>query len=556
MSLWKHTELLPLTSLALVFLAVLTPASGEISAERLRQHTTVLASDAFEGRAPGTAGEDKTIRYLETQFREMGLKPGNPDGTYLQAVPLVGITSEVETQFTAGDQTWVPQPINEYSALSRRVTPTVKVQDSEIVFVGYGVQAPEYQWDDYKDVDVKGKTLVMLINDPPVMDPVHPDQLDANVFRGRAMTYYGRWTYKYDIAAAKGAAACLIVHETGPAGYPFAVVGSTAGREHFDLEAPDKNLGRAAVEAWMTWDFSQKLFASAGLDLAELKKKAARRDFRPVTLKARASFGIKNTVRHVASHNVVARLDGRDPAQRNEYVIYTAHWDHLGRDERLTGDQIFNGASDNASGTAMLLELAQTFAALPEEKRPARSVLFLSVTAEEKGLLGSRHYAENPLYPLNRTVANINMDGANTFAPTKDVEVIGSGATTIEDVAREIVTANGRILAADTQPERGFYYRSDHFEFAKVGVPAFYGKAGRQPLNKPDDYIDRKRTEYTTADYHKVSDDLKPDWDFQAVAQEVEFLWQLGTRLADSDTWPSWKPGSEFKARRDAQMKR
>jgi Zn-dependent M28 family amino/carboxypeptidase len=549
-SFWKFAG-----ALALVFAACSTAAIGEISAERLRERTVRLASDDFEGRGPGTEGERKTVEYLAAQYKAAGLAPGNPNGTFFQDVPLVGITTQVQPTFQAGAETLSPTPLTEFSAVSRRVTPKVEVKDNEIVFVGYGVIAPEYNWDDYKGLDVRGKTVVMLINDPPVVAQNDPSKLDDTVFRGRAMTYYGRWTYKYDIAAQLGAAACLIVHETGPAGYPFAVVGSTHGREHFDLKTPDGNLGRAAVESWISFDFANRLFAAAGEDLGKLKAAASKRDFRPVALKAKANYQVQNTIREINSKNVVALLPGRDLKRRDEYVIYSSHWDHMGRDERLQGDQIFNGAADNASGSAVMLEIAQHFASLPESKRPARSLLFLAVTAEEKGLLGSRHYAENPLYPLTKTVANINMDGANHFAPTKDIEVIGWGASTIEEFAEASARSLGRSLFADTQPEKGFYFRSDHFEFAKVGVPAFYAKAGRIPIDKPQDYIDKRRAAYTANDYHKVSDQVTPEWDFTAMAQDAKFLMDLGERLANSTDWPQWREGSEFKAKRDAMMK-
>ena len=541
-------------ALIIVVLALASSVSAEsIDPARLRRHVETLASDEFEGRAPGTAGETKTVEYLAEAFRSAGAQPGNPDGSYFQEAHLVGITSEVQTVIAAGGRTFSPEPINDYSAISRRLLEQDQVTDSEIVFVGYGVVAPEYGWDDYKGVDVRGKTLVMLINDPPVTHP--SGKLDDEVFRGRAMTYYGRWTYKYEIAAEKGAAACLIIHETGPAGYPFAVVGSNAGREHFDLKTVTGKRERTAVEAWMTWEFSKQLFEAAGQDLTALKASAAKRDFKPVTLKAKASFTVKNAIRDVRSRNVLATVPGRDPALRDEYVIFSSHWDHLGRDERMTGDNIFNGATDNASGTAVLLELARAFATLPGEQRPARSLLFLAVTAEEMGLLGSRYYAQNPLYPLERTIANINIDGANHFAATKDVEVIGSGATTIEDIAHQVASDQGRVVTADTQPEKGFFYRSDHFEFAKVGVPAFYGKAGRQPIDKPADYIDRKRSAYIANDYHKVSDELREDWDFSAMVQEADFLFALGRRVADSTVAPEWRAGNEFKARRDLMLR-
>ena len=522
------------------------------SPERLRAHTQVLSADDFEGRAPGTAGEEKTVSYLVGQFRQMGLEPGNPDGTYVQDVTLVGLTPTTTVAFHAGGRTFEPTPMTEFTGLSRRVQPQLAMKDTEMIFVGYGVEAPEYGWDDYKGVDVKGKTVVMLINDPPVTTA--DGKLDEQVFRGEAMTYYGRWTYKYEVASAKGAAACIIIHETGPAGYPFAVLGAGHGREAFDLRSADGNAGRVGFEAWITWDFAQQVFTAAGQDLAQLKATAATRAFQPVKLDARFDFSVRTVTRDVASRNVIARLPGRDAELRDEHVIFSAHWDHLGKDERLTGDQIFNGAMDNASGTAMLLELAHNYAALPRSERPRRSLLFLAVTAEEKGLLGSRYYAENPLYPLTRTVANINIDGANIFAPTRDIEIIGSGSSTIDEVAERIARASGRVTMPDTQPEKGFFYRSDHFEFAKVGVPAFYPKAGREALGRPADYIDRKRAEYTTHHYHKVSDEITPEWDFEAVAQDTQFVFELGRALADAPRWPEWKDGSEFKARREAML--
>jgi Zn-dependent M28 family amino/carboxypeptidase len=522
------------------------------SPDRLREHIAVLASDDFEGRGPGTSGEEKTVAYLTAQFKRIGLSPGNPDGTYVQNVPLVGITSTASAEFTVGDKTFKPARLTEYIVVSHRVSPQIEVKDSDMIFVGYGVVAPEYGWDDFKGVDVKGKTVVMLINDPPVLDPRDPSKLDESVFKGKAMTYYGRWTYKYEIAAQKGAAACLIIHETGPAGYPFAVVAGSWGHENFDLRSPDGNARGLAVEGWLTRPAAEAILTAAGQDLAALKAASVRRDFRPVPLNAKANFAVANAIRDVASKNVIGRLEGRDPKLKNDTVIYTAHWDHLGRDPRLSGDQIFNGAADNASGTAALIEIAQTMAALPPEHRPKRSILFLSVTAEEKGLLGSRYYAENPLYPLTHTVADLNMDGLNLDARTRDVEIIGSGASTIEDLAADAAKSLGRILIPDTQSEKGYYYRSDHFEFAKVGVPSFYAKAGRIPLDKSEHYIDEKRAAYTENDYHKVSDEVKPDWDYAAAAQDVSFLLEVGRRVADSPKRVEWKAGNEFKARRDA----
>jgi len=443
--------------------------------------------------------------------------------------------------------------INEFVGPSSRIEKHVEAKDSDVVFVGYGVVAPEYGWDDYKGVDVRGKTVIMLINDPPVVDPA-TGELDPKIFGGKAMTYYGRWMYKYEIAAKKGAAACLIVHETGPAAYPFAVIIGSQSRENFEISAPDHNAGHVGMQGWLTLDAARKLFSACGQNYDTLKQSAAKRDFRPVDLGAKASFTIDNTLRNVASQNVVALLPGSDPKLRDEYVIYTAHWDHLGRDPRLKGDQIYNGAADNAAGVAVLLELAQAYQALPAAERPKRSILFLSVTAEEKGLLGSRFYVTNPLYPLTKTLANINMDGANQFGPTSDMRTIGFGASTIDDLGVAVAAQQGRTMLPDAHPERGSYYRSDHFEFAKVGVPSYYPKSGEKFIGKPDDYGEKLIADYIANRYHKVSDEVQPDWTFEGAAQDTEFLFEVGRRIADGATWPEWKPGNEFKARRDAML--
>ena len=532
--------------------ADLAKALAAMNADSIRARIVTLSSDEFEGRAPATPGEDKTIAWLAAEFRKLGLKPGNPDGSWLQDVPMIGITSQIGLRFNAGATVLDPTPMTECVTHSHRVARRLEIKDSEVVFVGYGTVAPEYDWDDFKGVDVRGKTVVMLVGDPPVPDPHDPAKLDAAVFKGRAMTYYGRWTYKYDIASARGAAACLIVHETGPAGYPFAVLGGTAGREECDLRTRDGNAGRVAVEGWLTLDTSRKLFAAAGQDFAALKKSAVRRDFKPVALAATASFTVDNRIREVASHNVVARLDGADAQVRDEWVIFSAHWDHLGRDPRLPGDQIFNGALDNATGVAALLEIAQGFAAAP--RAPRRSVLFIAFTAEEKGLLGSRYYAENPLYPLTKTLADINFDGFQTFGPARDLEVIGAGNSTLEDLAAAIAARTGRVLVPDTESEKGYFYRSDHFELAKQGVPGFYTQRGIDIAGRPAGYGKQRREEYIAADYHKPSDEIKPWWDLAGAVTDAQLMLELGWRVADGDAWPEWKPGSEFKARRDALL--
>jgi Zn-dependent M28 family amino/carboxypeptidase len=532
--------------------AEIKPALDSVKSDKLLQHIQTLASDEFEGRAPGTKGEELTVNYLIEQFKRLGLKPGNPDGSYAQKVPLVGYTPQPSAAFTIGGKQ-MPLASEDYLARSPRFTPETRVENSDVIFVGYGVVAPEYGWDDFKGVDVKGKTIVMLINDPAIPDPVDPNKLDEKMFKGRAMTYYGRWTYKYEIASEKGAAAAIIVHESGPAGYPFASLASWR-QENFGIQTPDKNMSRVAVESWITVDKAKQFFTTAGQDFEALKKAALSQDFKPVPLNAKATFTIKTTLREVASTNVIAKLEGSNEKLKDEYLIYTAHWDHMGRDQKLQGDQIFNGAHDNASGTAGLLELAEAFAKL--NPAPKRSILFLAVTAEEKGLLGAKYYAENPLYPRERTLANINMDGLNQWGRTRDVVIVGYGNSTLDDTLVEAASAQGRVVKPDAEPEKGFFYRSDHFEFAKQGVPALYTDEGTEFIGKPEDYGLQKRKEYTDRDYHKVSDDVKPDWDLSGAIEDLRLLFQVGYQVAQGEKWPEWKPGTEFKARRDEALKR
>ncbi|MCD6308626.1 MAG: M20/M25/M40 family metallo-hydrolase, partial [Candidatus Latescibacteria bacterium] len=426
-------------------------ALNSITADRLMKHIRVLSADEFEGRAPGGKGEELTVNYITGQLKALGLEPGNPDGTFVQKVPLVGYKSTPQLDLRAGGKRIPMTPLEDYVAISRHFTGEVNVKDSDLVFVGYGVVAPEYGWDDYKDVDVKGKTLVMLVNDPAVPDPNDPSKLDEKMFKGRAMTYYGRWTYKYEIATRKGAAAAIIIHETGPAGYPWAVVRTGWGSENFDIETPDNNSNVVPVESWITLAKARQLFKDCGKDFAALKKAAVSKDFRPVPLKATASFQIKNTLRKVQSRNVIAKLEGRDPVLKHEYVIYTAHWDHLGMDPSLKGDQIFNGALDNASGVAATIEIARAFTKL--RRRPKRTLLFMAVTAEEQGLLGSKYYAENPLYPLAKTLADINIDCINQWGPTKDIIVVGLGNTTLDEVVAAVAKQQGRVVKPDSEPE-------------------------------------------------------------------------------------------------------
>jgi Zn-dependent M28 family amino/carboxypeptidase len=540
----------PAASAASLPIASMPKIDGQAILERIK----VLSSDEYEGRGPGSKGEDLTVKYLQAEFTRLGLKPGNPDGTFIQKVPLVGIKGSESAPLTiAKDGTkqtlkWRDDVV----AWSRHVADLASITDSEMVFAGYGVEAPEYNWNDFKDVDVKGKTIVVLVNDPAIPDPADPAKMDPKMFGGTAMTYYGRWTYKFEQGARKGAAGILIVHETVPAGYPFAVVQGNL-IERFDLVTPDKNMGRASVEGWVTLDAAKKIMSLAGQDLDALKKQALSRDFKPVPLGLKASFAIRNTLRTIDSQNVVAKLEGSDPKLKDESVVYSAHWDHLGIGPDVKGDRIYNGALDNASGVSAVLEIAKAFTNI--QPAPRRSILFLMVTAEEKGLLGSEYYSLNPLYPLNRTLANINIDGVNQWGRTKDVTVIGLGASDLDDYLRVAAAEQGRTLAPDAEPEKGFYYRSDHFNFAKQGVPALDPDAGVDYIGKPPDYGKQKREEYTGTDYHAPSDQVKPDWDLSGAVEDAQLFFAVGYRVANADKYPEWKAGNEFKAKRDAMMK-
>jgi Zn-dependent M28 family amino/carboxypeptidase len=531
--------------------AAIEPAANGITSEGIMSHIRVLASDGFEGRAPGTAGEDSTVAYLTAQFQALGLSPGNPDGSFVQNVELVGYTGTATASIRIGQQAVPMRPLVDYVAVSRHDSAQVRVQSSDLVFVGYGVQAPEYDWDDYKGLDVRGKTVLILVGDPPIPDPTDSTQLDSTIFRGKAMTYYGRWTYKYEKASELGAAAAIIIHQTGPAGYPWEVVSGSWGGENLDITGAGGGQ-RVAVEGWITEAKARDIFLAAGRDFDGVTRHARNRSFTSVSMFGTASFTIRNTVRRIQSRNVVAKLEGSDPALRDEYVVYSAHWDHFGRNPSLQGDQIMNGALDNASGTAQMLSIAQAFTQL--EPAPKRSVLFLAVTAEEFGLLGAKYYAQNPLYPLAKTVANINIDGINQWGRTSDLVVIGLGNSTLDDVLDTVATATGRTLVPDPESEKGFFYRSDHFEFAKQGVPALYTDVGVNYLDKPAGYGLQKREEYTANDYHKVSDEIKPDWDLSGAVDDARLLFEVGYRVAESPSWPEWKPGTEFKARREAML--
>lgn len=518
-----------------------------MDAARMLRDVSTLASDAFEGRGPGSQGEERAVAYLVQEFQKAGLKPGMPDGSWTQEVPIIGVRSTFTASWTSDGtrrDLVFPQDIVAWSAQTNAVS---RVPESDMVFVGHGVTAPEYGWDDYKGVDVRGKTVVILVGDPPVADPRKPGELDPRMFGGRAMTYYGRWTYKYEEAARRGAAAALLVHETKAAAYPWFVVVNSWGRERFELEADTDP--KVVLAGWLSLDTAKELLKANGLSYEDAAALAVRKDFQPRVLRQRFAAESQQQVRRVVSRNVVARVPGsRRP---DESVVYSAHWDHLGRDAKADGDGIYNGAADNAVGVAGLLELARAFGG--ERKAPVRSVVFMAPTAEEQGLLGARHYARNPPWPARGVVANINIDGMNTWGRTRDVRQIGQGHSSLDRDLERAVRAQGRKVLADANPERGMFYRSDHFEFLRAGVPALYMKAGDDYADHPPGYGQQKVTEYIDRDYHKPSDEVKEGWDLRGAAEDLGVLHAVGRGLANSGAWPRWSRSSEF---REAGLRR
>jgi len=531
----------------------LKPALDVITPDGLLAHIKVLASDEFEGRAPGTKGEELSVKYISEQFRSIGLKPGNPDGSFTQEVPLAGIKSDPRMMFVVNGQSTELKYPDDFVASSARLQNEIKIDNSDIVFVGYGIVAPQYGWDDYKDVDVRGKTILMLINDPPIPDPKDPSRLDEKMFKGKAMTYYGRWTYKYEIAAQKGAAVAVIIHETEPAAYPYSVVKTSWAKENYELDAPDKNKDAVQVRSWITHDVAKKLLTDCGQDFDALKKAAVTKEFRPVALSAKVNVAIKQQLRSFKSHNVIGKFEGSDPKLKDEYIIYTAHWDHLGRHPELQGDQIFNGAVDNASGDAAVMGLAAAFSKL--NPPPKRSVLFMCTTAEEAGLLGAKFYAQHPLYPLEKTLADINIDSMNVWGKARDIEDVSFGMSTLDDMLTAAAKRQGRTAIPNNRPEKGTIYRADNFEFSKAGLPSLYIGKGEHLLSQPQN-APLRSDEFDLHDYHQVTDEIKPDWDLAGAVQDVDLLFEVGYQVANADKFPEWKPGVEFKPKRDAMVKK
>jgi Zn-dependent M28 family amino/carboxypeptidase len=514
----------------------------------LEPNLITLSSDEFMGRMPFTEGENLTTSFLESKFKEMGLEPGNGD-SYFQEVPMVSIITypEQSMEFKTAQGSVVGEGLKDFVIWTQRTDSVVKVEDAEVVFAGFGIVAPEYGWDDYKNLDVKGKIVVVMINDPGFGSE------DSTFFKGNTMTYYGRWTYKYEEAVRQGALGCLIVHNTIPAGYGFNNIQNSwkASKLYLDDRGQDKY--KLGFEGWITLPFATQLFEKMGKNQSELLKNARKPDFQGFSTGMTLSTSLAVEPTYNVSKNVIAKVTGKTAPE--EVIIYTAHWDHIGigkPDE--TGDTIYNGALDNASGTAALLALAKAF---KTDEQPDRTMVFLAVTAEEQGLWGSAYYAKQPIYPKEKTVANINMDGVNPYGKMKDVSVIGVGQSEMEDLLDEELKKLGRYAAPEPNPVVGYYFRSDHFNFAKIGIPALYIGTGIDHLEKGKEYGKQLQDDYVAQYYHKPADAYDPKrWNLDGAVDDVQLLYQVGRNLANSTKWPGWKEGSEFKAIRDSYFKK
>jgi len=518
---------------------------NSITGAEIKSHIAVLADDSLQGRKPFTPGEVKAINYISSEFKKEGLEPGN-NGSYFQDVPMVEVTSMPAAGLTvSGGKTNISLDyLTDFVASTRQELPEVQLNNSPLVFAGYGVVAPEYHWNDYAGLDVKGKTVIVLVNDPGFKSG------ERNLFKGDTMTYYGRWTYKYEEAARQGAAGVIIVHQTEPASYPWSVVANSFIGAKLYLQQNDKHLSRCKLEGWMTEDAAKKIFAAAGIT-GDFRAIARKRDFKAIPLSMGATITINNKLKYSTSHNVIAMLKGKTrPA---EVILYTAHWDHLGVGKPdAKGDSIYNGAVDNASGVAAILSEARRFAELKD--RPERTIVFLAVTAEEQGLLGSEYYATHPVFPLNKTVADLNMDALGDYGETNDFAITGKGQNDLEDYVEEFAKQDGKKVTGDKNPGAGGYYRSDHFNFAKVGVPALDINNGAESSLHGEAWGKAKQKEYGDHHYHQPSDNYSASMDADGMAQVANLLFSVGYKLAGETTFPGWKAGSEFKAIREKSM--
>lgn len=524
----------------------LNNALNSITAEGMKSRISVLASDEFQGRAPSTEGENKTINYLAEQFKNAGLQPAN-NGSYFQEVSLVKLTPSGRMEFTANGngKKLSLMPFEEFIGGTPQEKESINVGNSDIIFAGYGVNAPEYDWNDFSDIDVKGKTIIVMVNDPGYATG------DTSLFKGKEMTIYGRWTYKYEEAARQGASAVMIIHETGAASYPWGVVQNSWSGSRFYLAGNEVSKSNLQFQSWITTDAAKKLFDAAGLDFDKLTKAASQRGFKPVDMKLKASISFTNSVEYTKSSNVAGLLPGKE--KPDEYIIYSAHWDHFGINNTFKGDSILNGAVDNATGTAALVQLAEAFGSLKYDR--SRSVLFLAVTCEEQGLLGSQYYGEHPLFPLNRTVADINMDGLNILGKTKDMTIVGMGYSDLDNYAASVLNKYRRYVSRDPSPERGGYFRSDHFSFAKVGVPSINLVKGVDNEKNGKEWGKAQAEKWNMENYHKPSDNYEPEkWDFDGMISDIKVYFELGYDLCNSDDFPNWTKGTVFRDLRDKQM--
>jgi len=518
-------------------------AIGPVTADEIKSHIAVLADDSLQGRRPFTVGEEKTTAYISSQFKKMGLEPGN-NGSYFQEVPMVEIkgTPTPTMSIIGAKGSFTLKAVDDFVVFSRREQPSIAIKNAPMIFAGYGIVAPEYNWNDYKGLDVKGKVVVVLVNDPGFKS-------GEKIFKGDTMTYYGRWTYKYEEAARQGAAGILIVHQTDPASYGWSVIkNSNTGKKLF-LQQADKHMSRCAIEGWITDSVATKILASAGIT-GDIRAYARKKEFKAVPLNMNLTVGLKNDLKYAMSHNVIAVLKGS--SRPDENIVYTAHWDHFGIGPAIKGDSIYNGAVDNASGSAALLSVAKAFSEL--KTKPARTIVFLSVTGEEQGLLGSEYYATHPVFPLNKTVGNLNMDALGFYGETKDIDITGKGQNELEDYVTKEAESHGWHTVGDKKPGAGGYYRSDHFNFAKVGVPAVDVNVGVESLTHEAGWGAKQADDYNDNHYHQPSDTYTPAMDANGMAQIANIMFNVGLKLSNETTFPGWKPGSEFKAIRDKMM--
>jgi Zn-dependent M28 family amino/carboxypeptidase len=533
-----------LTVLATIGLAQRKPAST-ITEATLKAHIKFLADDLLEGRGTGARGGELAAKYIAAEMEQLGLKGAGADGSFFQPVSLVGVKADPDTKLTisghGGSETF--KFADEFVAFTGAQTEQVDV-DADLVFVGYGINAPEQRWNDYKGDarDYRGKILVMLVNDPPAT------QEEPNLFGGKSLTYYGRWTYKYEEAARRGAAGAILLHTDQSAGYPWSVVRTSNGSWRFDIaRGQGDSTPFLQFRSWMTDDSARRLMKLAGQDLDKLRTQAATRDFQPVNLGLKGKLNLKSEVKRVAAPNVVGILEGSDPNRRAEYVVYSAHWDHLGVGApNKNGDTIYNGALDNASGVASVLAIAKAFAELPPAQRPKRSSLFLFPTGEEQGLLGAEWYSQHPLVPLEKTAANVNLDSMNVLGITNDFIPLGAERSTLKAVVEAVARDRGMRVSADARPEQGSFFRSDHFPFAKVGVPSISLKEGNDYVGRSKEWGEEQFRAYNTAHYHQPSDELRDSWDFRGMIQEAEIAMDIGRRIGDMPEMPKFNPGDEF----------